>query len=92
MLEEAKPYLQARYTCGGSKRNTSFAAGRVEIGPAVTDAQRLLVHDVQTSGGLLLAVPPDRCEPLLNDLRKGGDKHAAEVGEVLPQGPAVVVA
>ncbi len=92
VLEEARAYVQARYTCGGSKRNTSFAAGRVEIGPGVTETQRLLVHDVQTSGGLLMAVPPDRCDELLRDLRKGGDTHAAEIGEVLPQGPAVVVA
>lgn len=91
VLEEAKPYVQARYTCGGAKRNTSFAAGRVEIGPSVSEAERILVHDVQTSGGLLVAVPPDRCDGFLRDLHAGGDTHATLVGEVLPKGSPVVV-
>jgi selenide,water dikinase len=90
VLAEAAPYVQAKYTCGGSKRNTSFAAGRVEIGPKVTEAQRLLVHDVQTSGGLLMAIPKERCDALLKDLRKG-DTSAEAIGEVFPSGPPVVV-
>jgi len=92
VLPEALPYVHARYTCGGAKRNTAFAASRIEIGPAVTEMQRIVVHDVQTSGGLLIAVPPDRCDALLADLRKGGDSYAAAVGEILPQGSPVVVA
>jgi selenide,water dikinase len=92
VLEEAMPYVQARYTCGGAKRNTAFAASRVEIGPAVTEVQRIVVHDVQTSGGLLIAVPPERCDGLVADLRRGGDGQAAAVGEILPKGPPVVVA
>ena len=92
VLAEALPYVQAKYSCGGAKRNTSFAKGRVEIGPDVTEAQSLVVHDVQTSGGLLISVAADRCDALVADLRKGGDAYAAAIGEVLPSGPPVVVA
>ncbi len=91
VLEEARPYVQDRYSCGGSKRNVAFAQGRVEIAPSVSDFHRVLAHDVQTSGGLLMAVPAERCKGLLEDLRKGGDPYAREVGDVLPQGPSVVV-
>jgi selenide,water dikinase len=91
VLEEARPYVRDDYTCGGSERNTAFAASRIEIGPDVGEFSRILVHDVQTSGGLLMAVPKDRCEALLADLKRGGDTQAAAVGEVLPQGPPVVV-
>jgi selenide,water dikinase len=91
VLAEALPYVQAKYSCGGAKRNTSFAKGRVEIARSVTEAQALVVHDVQTSGGLLIAVAPERCDALVADLRKGGDVHAAAIGEVLNNGPTVVV-
>jgi selenide,water dikinase len=91
VLPEAVPYVQARFTCGGSKRNTAYAAGRIEVAPGVTDFQKIVVHDVQTSGGLLLAVPRDRCQALLADLKAGGDPYAAEVGEIFAEGPAVVV-
>jgi selenide,water dikinase len=91
VLPEALPYVQERYACGGAKRNTAYAAARVEIAPGVTGAQRLLVHDVQTSGGLLMAVPPEAAEALVRELKDKGDTQAAVIGEALAQGPAVVV-
>lgn len=91
VLAEAVPYVDARYTCGGSKRNTTYAQNRIEIGANVSEFHRILVHDVQTSGGLLMAVPADRCEAVLRDLHTGGDPQAAEIGETLPKGSPVVV-
>jgi len=91
VLAEAVPYVDPRYTCGGSKRNTSFGEGRVEFEPGVSEFHRILVHDVQTSGGLLMAVPADRCDALIADLRAGGDVQAAVIGEILPKGSPVVV-
>jgi len=44
--------------------------------------QREVLFDPQTSGGLLLAAPPDRSDPLLTALHESGH-HAAEIGEVL---------
>jgi selenide,water dikinase len=45
-----------------------------------------VLFDPQTSGGLLLAVPPESAEALLDVLLASGHR-AAEVGEVL-EGPA----
>jgi selenide,water dikinase len=45
-----------------------------------------LLHDAQTSGGLLLAVPPPRLTGLVEDLRGRGIQPAL-VGRVLT-GPA----
>jgi len=92
VLEEARPYVLDRYACGGSKRNVAFGRDRIEIAASVSDFQRTLVHDVQTSGGILMAVPPERSEAVLRDLHEGGDPWAREVGEILPKGPPVVVA
>jgi selenide,water dikinase len=91
VLEEARPYVDARFGCGGSRRNEAYSDGRVQIGEGVTEQQRILLHDVQTSGGLLLAVPPETCESLVEDLRDGGDVHAAVIGEILSGGPPIVV-
>jgi len=57
----------------------------------VTEAERMVLHDVQTSGGLLLAVPPEACESLVSDLRDGGDVHSSVIGEILSGGPPIVV-
>ena len=50
------------------------------------EALESLAFDAQTSGGLLLAVPPDQVEAARALLLGGGDL-AAVVGEVLPPRP-----
>jgi selenide, water dikinase len=50
----------AGHVSGGLGRNREAIAGVTEFAPDVPEALRLLLVDPQTSGGLLLAVPPDR--------------------------------
>ena|GEM_PF-4482598 len=52
---------------------------------------RLALTDVQTSGGLLLALPEDACGGFLEDLRDLGNPWAARIGEVVRSGPPVLV-
>ena len=85
-LEEAQAYLADDYVCGGSRRNESFAEAHVEIEAGVSARARILLFDVQTSGGLLIAIAADRAETLVQNLRADGDAYATVVGEV--QGPA----
>jgi len=42
----------------------------------------VLLHDAQTSGGLLLAVPVERVDALLTALKKEGTPAAARIGRV----------
>ena len=45
---------------GGSRRNAADAAGFTDWSPAVPRERRALLTDAMTSGGLLVAVPPER--------------------------------
>ncbi|NOT09128.1 MAG: selenide, water dikinase SelD [Gemmatimonadales bacterium] len=71
---------------GGTKRN--LEAARAEWDPALTEAERFLCCDAQTSGGLLLAVSPDRLDVLLGALRSEGTLARAVIGELVA-GPTV---
>ena len=66
----------------GSSRMSEVVMVDGEVTPEVI----VLLHDAQTSGGLLLAVAPGAKAGLLGDLTARG-LSAAEVGEVVP-GPA----
>jgi selenide,water dikinase len=92
VLEEARPYVSADYSCGGAKRNEGFATDHMDVRTGVSEVDRLLVFDVQTSGGLLIAVPESACDALIADIKGGGDVHAAVIGEILSKGPRIVVA
>ncbi len=52
-----------RCHAGGSRRNGDWAAGFTRFADDVTAAQRFLLADAMTSGGLLACVPPDAAGP-----------------------------
>jgi selenide,water dikinase len=64
---------------GGAERNTDFLQSRVAWGNA-SDFARALAIDPQTSGGLLVAVPPARAEEYLTLVH-----GSVEIGEVVPR-------
>jgi selenide,water dikinase len=70
---------------GGTQRNLEAAAG-VEWADDLQPADRLLLADAQTSGGLLLAVPRENEAALLEALRAARTPAAAVIGR-LTKGP-----
>ncbi len=60
---------------GGAADNRLYFSPAVKFSPEIDEATQMLLFDPQTSGGLLLAVPREKLDPLL--------KRAAQVGQVL---------
>ena len=69
-------------TKGGGERNRDWIKGNVTLHPAVNSEGFAVLADPQTSGPLLIAVPPNNAEPLVAALRGAGIAAAALVGEV----------
>jgi selenide,water dikinase len=67
---------------GGTERNRDSLTAHVTFAAGVNEAMRVLLHDAQTSGGLLLAVPADKTDALLAALKKEGTPAAARIGRV----------
>lgn len=67
---------------GGTKRNLEAAEARVEWAPDLSETDRVLAADAQTSGGLLLAVPAESEAALLAALREERTPVAVTVGRV----------
>jgi selenide,water dikinase len=66
---------------GGSLRNLFDVKGDVRFPKGMPEARRLLLADAQTSGGLLLAVPPELVADLLAGM-EGRAPLAAVIGEI----------
>jgi selenide,water dikinase len=83
--------VQKGYATRASKTNASFVAAglRVEGEP---DAIRLAVfYDAQTSGGLLISVPADRADAMIQAARSKGAEATSVVGEVTEKQSAWLV-
>lgn len=68
---------------GGTRRNLEHASAWTEFDPAVPPPARWLAADAQTSGGLLLCVPPKRLSAVLRLLRQRRTPSHAVIGVLL---------
>jgi selenide, water dikinase len=70
---------------GGTRRNLEDLAGDIHWDDALTELQRLLLCDAQTSGGLLIAVPAARAESLLTELNAELTPIASIIGRIVDE-------
>jgi selenide,water dikinase len=82
VLDAAWRYVRAGCAPGGSHANRRFLAEWVEWEPELGEAEQLVLCDAQTSGGMLIAVAPDRAPALRDALAARGAPVAAVVGEL----------
>ncbi len=68
---------------GGTKNNLTAVAGVCTWAAGLSEADRLILADAQTSGGLLIAVPADRADALVRDLAARATPGHAIVGELV---------
>lgn len=88
VLPEAVDYIRLGLVPGGGYANRNFFSCRVDVDPKVPPLLVDLLYDPQTSGGLLISLPPAEAEKLVTALRQEGNPDACLVGEVVqePQG------
>lgn len=74
----------------GSRRNLEYVQRAARFDPGVSEVDRLLLADAQTSGGLLLVVPPENEARLLAELERRGTGARAVIGEVVAGEPGAI--
>ena len=82
LLPGAAELARAGFISGGTRANTERMRGFAAVDPAVPAEVAVLLHDAQTSGGLLLAAPPAAAPALLGTLRAQG-LPAALIGDIV---------
>ena len=89
---EAREYAEKGIIPGGLNRNRDFRAHMVTMAKTVPDYLADILFDPQTSGGLFIAVAPEKAEKLLASMHREGIPEAALVGEVVaePKGKIIV--
>lgn len=87
LLGSTRALAEAGLVPGGSKRNLEYVAESAHFDSGLSEVDRLILADAQTSGGLLLAVPADNEATLLAGLEARGTLASASIGEVYA-GPA----
>ncbi|WP_169853042.1 selenide, water dikinase SelD [Anaerohalosphaera lusitana] len=75
---------------GAIERNKESCGRHVRAGEGVTEEMHDMCFDAQTSGGLLVAIPPDKAEEFVTALRERGVERATVIGRVVGEGKGQV--
>ena len=82
MLPGLPAYAASGYLTRGITRNPEYYGDRVHFAESVTAVQRTVLWEVETSGGLLLAVPAAEAARFMDECA-ARDQQAWEIGEVV---------
>ena len=73
---------------GATFRNREYTGEKVHFTRSVPYTLKMLMHDAQTSGGMLMSVNPDHADKLVSELRSNHPGlSVAVIGEVLSESP-----
>lgn len=81
--------LQEGIIPGGTYTNKEAFGAFVGVECDIDDD--IIYYDVQTSGGLLFALPMSEAKELVYDLRRAGYERACIIGEILPKGKHTII-
>jgi len=82
VLGEAWPLAEQGTVPGGAYSNREYVAADVTFDSEVGEVAQIVLADPQTSGGLLIAVPPKKADELVQALNSVGTPVAARIGEI----------
>jgi selenide,water dikinase len=87
VLDFVRPLAEEGRVPAGSRKNLAYVERHVRFEPELPAEEPLILADAQTSGGLLVAVPPEGESTLLAELERRGTPARAVVGEVIDGEP-----
>ena len=90
VLPGAAELLEQGVAPGGTRRNQDGVEDLVDWDESLTEDDKLLLCDAQTSGGLLISVPEERLSRLLGELEERGVATRAVLGAVQADSPGRV--
>jgi selenide,water dikinase len=90
VLPGVRELLEQGVAPGGTHRNLNNVADSVRWHHDLTQQERILLCDAQTSGGLMIAVGQDRLPSLLSELEVASVPCAAVIGEIIEGQPSYI--
>ena len=91
LLPGVEQLVRKEYRTRASTTNAAYVQPFVRIEEKVDPLRLEVFYDAQTSGGLLISVPGERAEELVENVRKRGVSSACIIGEVAAKQDAALI-
>ena len=91
VLAPSQDFARRKLLTRGCRQSRDYLQGKVEVAAGLDPALTDLCFDAETSGGLLIAVAPDKADEMLRELHAAGVAAAAFVGTLVEATEKTVV-
>jgi len=82
-LPSVKELAEKGIVPGGTKRNLKFVKDKVQFSEQLSDIDKLLLADAQTSGGLLISLPAQKAEKYISKFNELSKIKAVIIGKIM---------
>ena len=82
-IQNVMELIETGFIPGSGFRNLEFVETQCSFSASLPYNLKMLLADAQTSGGIFMAVKPDKAEAILTELKDAGYNSSAIVGEVI---------
>lgn len=90
IIPEALTFASRGFVPAGTKRNRQFCSKHVDIAPGIDAVLIDVLADAQTSGGLLISVPQEKANLLIQKLLDKKTPAASVIGEVTSEAAGMI--
>jgi cysteine desulfurase len=91
IIKETWDFATSNIIPGGTKNNLSYFSKHLEWDKQISEIEKNILSDAQTSGGLLFTVSQNEKELVLKQLKEAGIKKASHIGNITKKGFGKIV-
>lgn len=91
IIQETWDFATSNIIPGGSKNNLTYFSKHIEWEEQISEIEKIILSDAQTSGGLLFSVSQNDKEQVLNKLIEAGIKEASHIGNFTQKGKGNII-
>lgn len=89
-MRNVREMVMAGAVSGGTRDNLSFFGKWLRFDQRLSEIDKLMLADAQTSGGLLVAIPEIEAQPVLAKLKDNGIAVAGLIGRIVAEGEGII--
>lgn len=90
IIEKTWEFATSNIIPGGSTNNLNHFSKYIDWAKDISNIEKIILSDAQTSGGLLFTVPSIQKENVINDLKSAGINYACHIGNCTSKGNGLI--
>jgi len=90
VIDETWEFAASNIIPGGSTNNMNHFSKYVDWDQNLSDIEKIILCDAQTSGGLLFTIPMNEKDEVINNLKNVGIEYATYVGKCIKKGNGLI--